>query len=400
MATIKIVLRKNVKADGTYPLAIRYTYNRKTFYTYLEHSVRPADWDEKTQRVKKSYPNATRFNNLLAKAVADFNDKLLERETNNADTSVDAMRSAMVTARENTFFKQAAIYCDQLRKTGKSNQLSTDQPRVNRFKEFLGSDQISFSEITPTLLKKFTVHLKHTRNVTDRTIVNHLVVIRTIYNQGIAAGVVDRKHYPFGKGKITIKFPDSLKIGLSADEVKLIENADLPENENHARNLWLISFYFAGMRISDVFRLKWSDFQNDRLYYAMGKNRKVGSLKIPDKALQILAQYHHHNAHDLVFHDLSSLPNLTKSFAVQIRIKTRTKSCNEYLKVIALKAGIVKPLTMHIARHTFGNLSGDKIPIQLLQKLYRHTSITTTIGYQGNFIHQDADDALDSVIGA
>jgi hypothetical protein len=53
---------------------------------------------------------------------------------------------------------------------------------------------------------------------------------------------------------------------------------------------------------------------------------------------------------------------------------------------------------MHIARHTFGNISGDKIPIQMLQKLYRHTSITTTINYQGNFMHKDTDDALNSVI--
>jgi hypothetical protein len=40
-----------------------------------------------------------------------------------------------------------------------------------------------------------------------------------------------------------------------------------------------------------------------------------------------------------------------------------------------------KKLTMHIARQTFGNISGEKIPIQMLQKLYRHSSITTTIGY-------------------
>lgn len=53
---------------------------------------------------------------------------------------------------------------------------------------------------------------------------------------------------------------------------------------------------------------------------------------------------------------------------------------------------------MHIARHTFGNLSGDKIPIQMLQKLYRHTSILTTIGYQANFINKDTDEALDAVL--
>ncbi|QMW01684.1 site-specific integrase [Spirosoma foliorum] len=399
MASINIVLRKNIKADGTYPLVIRYTNNRKTFYTYLGHSVLPSDWDEKSQRVKKSYPNATRFNNMLAKAVAEYNEKLLERETDNADTSVEAMRSAVKTAKEKTFFNQANIYIDHLRKTGKSNRLSTDLPRINRFKEFLGVADISFKEINPGLLKKFMAHLKSTRNITDRTIVNHLIVIRTIFNQGIAAGIVDHKYYPFGKGKIIIKFPDSLKIGLSAEEVKQLENAELSEGENHARNLFLISFYFAGMRVSDVLRLKWSDFQNDRLYYSMGKNQKGGSIKLSNKAKKILEQYPHDNSHDLVFHDLASLPDITKSYEVQIRIKTRVKSCNEHLKDIAKILGIKKPLTMHIARHTFGNLSGDKIPIQLLQKLYRHTSITTTIGYQGHFIHKDADEALDAVIG-
>ena len=71
---------------------------------------------------------------------------------------------------------------------------------------------------------------------------------------------------------------------------------------------------------------------------------------------------------------------------------------NEALQKIALTAKINKKLTMHIARHTFGNISGDKIPIQMLQKLYRHSSITTTITYQANFIHKDTDEALDAVV--
>ncbi len=53
---------------------------------------------------------------------------------------------------------------------------------------------------------------------------------------------------------------------------------------------------------------------------------------------------------------------------------------------------------MHIARHTFGNISVGKIPIQILQKLYGHSSITTTMGYQANFIHKEADKALDAVL--
>jgi site-specific recombinase XerD len=66
---------------------------------------------------------------------------------------------------------------------------------------------------------------------------------------------------------------------------------------------------------------------------------------------------------------------------------------------VAEAAGITKPLTMHISRHTFGNISGDKIPVQMLQKLYRHSHISTTIGYQANFMHKSPDDALAAVMG-
>ena len=83
---------------------------------------------------------------------------------------------------------------------------------------------------------------------------------------------------------------------------------------------------------------------------------------------------------------------------VLAKTKTANKKFNLYLEKVAEKAEIDKKLTMHIARHTFGNISGDKIPIQTLLRLYRHSSITTTIQYQANFIHKDFDDALDSVV--
>ena len=185
------------------------------------------------------------------------------------------------------------------------------------------------------------------------------------------------------------------------EDVKEIEALELPEGSYvlHAKNVWLISFYFAGMRISDVLRLKWADFQNDRMYYAMGKNDKGGSFKIADKALAILAKYKTlQNRHGLVFPDLNTVEDFTDLYEVQQQIAGAVKKIDSTLHDIAKKVGLTKPLTMHISRHTFGNISGDKIPIQMLQKLYRHTDIKTTIGYQSNFIHKDTDEALDAVI--
>ncbi|MDQ6478867.1 site-specific integrase [Dyadobacter sp. LHD-138] len=398
-SSLKVVLRKKGKQDGTYPLALRVTLDRKSTYIYLGHDIKESDWDVVAQKVKKSHPNSVQMNNFILKKKAEANDKMLNMGAHEKDISVKAIRNQIKPKVGASFFAQAAVYCEDLKMCGKFNQRSADEPRIQQFKTFLGGSDISFAEINPALLLKFKAYLIGKRTISERTAVNHLVIIRTIFNRAIVDGLVDQKYYPFGKGRISIKFPDSLKIGLTVEEVKALEQLELPAGENHARNLWMVSFYFAGMRISDVLRLKWSDFQNDRLYYAMGKNLKTGSLKVPTKVWEILEQYPKGvNAHDLVFPDLAVMPDLTKAYEVQSYIKTRIKSGNDYLKKVAAKLELTKSLSMHIARHSFAQISADRIPANILQRLYRHSDIKTTMGYQSNFITKTTDDALDAVI--
>lgn len=404
MATIKVVLRQKKGKDGNFPLAIRITKDRLSSFISTGQAIKESDWDSDKQRVKKSHPNSARLNNFILKKLTEANDKLLELEVQKNDITSQTVRSSLKSQSTGSgFFAVAATYIENFKTSGKYNRYYPDQSRINKFKEFLDEKEISFQEITVPLLQRFKAWLKGERNkAADRSVVNHLIIIRTIFNLAIKGNHVDQKYYPFGKDKIQIKLPDSLKIGLSAEEVKRIENLDLTGDPklNHFRNLWLFSFYFAGMRVSDVLRLKWSDFADDRLAYQMGKNNKVGSLKIPEKALQILQQYEHlkRQKDDVVFPELKSISDFTDMFEVARKISYAVKNIDEYLKKIATRAEIEKKLTMHIARHTFGNLSGDKISIQRLQSLYRHSSITTTISYQSNFIHKDADDALDSVL--
>jgi integrase/recombinase XerD len=401
MASLKLVLRKNQSADGSFPLTIRITKNRKTSWLYLNTNLFPDQWDAVKQKVRKSHPNSTRLNNFLSQKLAEASNKVLELETEKSDASARALKQKVKPSGGATFFGQAEVYLSLLKSSGKYNRESADKPRIERFREFLKGEDIAFSDITVTLLERFKGYLRSTRQISERTVVNHLVVIRSVFSQAINDKITDKKYYPFGKGQIVIKFPDSHKIGFEAHEVEAIEKLQLESPAlHHARNVWLISYYFAGARVSDTLRLLWSEIQNGRLYYKMGKNGKVGSLKVPTKAMAILDQYKRPDpVHDLIFPDLEGLPDLKDRYAIERRIKTRLKAINGNLADVAEAAKITKPLTMHISRHTFGNISGDKIPVQMLQKLYRHSHISTTIGYQSNFIHKDHDEALAAVIG-
>tara|TARA_B100001146_G_C16127045_1_gene410650 strand:- start:761 stop:1162 length:402 start_codon:yes stop_codon:yes gene_type:complete len=131
----------------------------------------------------------------------------------------------------------------------------------------------------------------------------------------------------------------------------------------------------------------------------MNKNEKALSLKIPAKAKKILEYYKKEKKLNKGY-VFPFLRNTDANDAEQIYIRTKsvTKVFNKCLKQIAKECEIEKNLSNHIARHSFGNIAGDRIHPLMLQKLYRHSDLKTTLNYQANFIHRDADDALDEVI--
>ena len=90
----------------------------------------------------------------------------------------------------------------------------------------------------------------------------------------------------------------------------------------HARNMWLVAFYLAGMRVSDLLRLRWRDIRDGRLHYTMGKNNKAGSLKLPDQALEIINGYKgsHTGKDDLIFPELNVVEDFSDKYLVQRKI--------------------------------------------------------------------------------
>lgn len=400
MASIKVVIRKRQNAQGQHPIIIRISKNRKSSILSIGQSVEEKHWDADRQRVKKSHPNSVRLNNFILKKLTEANDKLLELEgEKRAISAQNVTKQIKPNNSITTFFELARVYLDQLESQKQLNRLSGDKPRIRHFKDFLKGRDITFPEITEVLLRQFQGYLRSEIGNSERSVANTLIVLRTIFNLAIREGIVDRKYYPFGRGGVVIRFPQSVKIGLSTEEVLMLENAELDRKQHiHARNVWLLSFYFAGMRISDTFKLQWSDFRDGRLYYKMGKNRKVLSLKVPEKAKRILEYYEPKKRfeNDFVFPELKKADSSVHD--IRRKIRTGNKKINNYLKQIADEIGLDKPLTMHIARHSFGNISGDRIPVQVLQRLYRHSDITTTINYQGNFTHREVDDALEKVL--
>ncbi|MCD6543374.1 MAG: site-specific integrase [Flavobacteriaceae bacterium] len=400
MSTVQAILRKKSNKSGLFPIAIRVTKNRKSIYLYTGQYIEEKLWDNKNHRVRKSHPNSARINNLILKKLSEANDNLLETEVSDRFQSVKAVKKKMSQKGNVDFFVVAEMHLKNLNDRKQFNQSKAERGRLELFKKYINKSELLFIDLDVSLLKKFQTYLLYGKKLAPRSVVNYMIVFRTIYNLAIAEEITDRKNYPFGKGMIQIKFPETVKIGLNRDEIQILEKAkNLTGAQQHALNVWLLSFYFAGIRVGDTLELRWSDFKDGRLYYRMNKNEKLVSLKVPGKAHVILDIYSKGKGskNNLIFPELKNV-DFRNEQDVMTRIKTSTRKFNRHLKKIAIALNIEKNISMHIARHSFGNISGDRIPIQMLQKLYRHSSVTTTINYQANFIHKETDDALDKVI--
>lgn len=397
--SVKIVLRKKQKADGTYPLAIRITVDRKSTYTYVGQSILEKDWDEDAARVRKSHPNSARLNNFLLTKLAEANDRLLELNAHKDGVSSRTVKQSL-RRKGATFFAVAEERLALHRQQGKFSVETNERSILKMFRLFLGGRDLAFTDMTVSLLGQFKGWLEGERQVSAKTVSVYFKYLHAIYSEAIKSDPNLAKHKPFGKDGFSVQTPETIKIGLTAAEVKRIEEVPLKGFTDHTRNVWLMSFYFAGMRCSDVLMLRWGDFQDGRLHYAMGKNKKPGSVKAPEKALLLLERYRERaDKTGLVFPDIRTVKDLDDKYQVQRRCRSVNRKLNNHLKKIAAACEIDKPLSMHISRHSFGTISGDKIPVQMLQKLYRHSSVQTTIGYQSAFIHKGADDAIDAVTG-
>ncbi|MDH5413968.1 MAG: phage integrase SAM-like domain and Arm DNA-binding domain-containing protein, partial [Flavobacteriaceae bacterium] len=179
----KVTLRKKPNNQGQYPLAIRITKNRQSNYMYIGHYIELKYWDKKNKIVRKSHPNSNRLNNLLISKLVEVNKMLLELQSENNDISSSQIKKKINSSLKNTsFFDVAQDYLDELENNNKLSRLSSDKVRVKHVLNFTQSSQLTFQEINETFLKQFSSYLR-SKSLSERSVINNLVVIRTLYNK-------------------------------------------------------------------------------------------------------------------------------------------------------------------------------------------------------------------------
>ena len=74
MINVRTVLRKKQLSDGSYPVCLRVTKDRRSKYFKTIYSAFPKEWDERTGSFNKNHSNFIQDNRLLLK----FRDRALK----------------------------------------------------------------------------------------------------------------------------------------------------------------------------------------------------------------------------------------------------------------------------------------------------------------------------------
>ena len=351
--TYKLFLdQRRIKETGIYPLKVRITYNRKHKEVPLNIALHTKDWNAETQKVKANHPNAKLITIKINQTLSEIQEKALKFETTEKVYNVEDLAcSANNNIISLKSFADKEI--ENLRKAGRVGNAITYQTATNKLIAYTRKDGLRFEQIDFKLLDSFANSML-ADGMTINAVASYMREIRAIYNKAIKADIVEQKYYPFNKYKI--KTTKTINRTLTVAEMKKITKLKLTPGSQmwHRRNYFLLSFCLIGTNFTDLFKLTPHSIQNDRVIFNRSKTKKIYSIKLHDRAKQILNNYYKaENNPDYL------LPVLCKGDSpadVKRKSLQAIKTTNKYLLDIAKECKITQEITTYYARYSWANI--------------------------------------------
>ncbi|OEK01175.1 hypothetical protein BFP97_06465 [Roseivirga sp. 4D4] len=405
--TTKVLLNKvRQKQDGSYPLVIRVTYNRKIAYIPLGYTFQEKDFDQKNQGLKtasKAVDNVTRFNNQVKDAVKNVYtviSKLEEDGSVRGMTMTDIKKAILNEGEENgdvTVFQFMETIIDNLKAVGKFGNARIYKDSLNAWKNFRNGKDLLFQQITYKTLKDFErFFLK--RGSKENTISVYLRTFRSAYNQAVNEGLVSKDNYPFDKYKIPSN--KTRKRAVTLDVISMIEAYE-PEPHTrlwNSKNYFLFSFYTRGMNFIDMASIKLENIVNGRIFYTRQKTGGEFTIQIHPKAQAIIDLYSEGKKRsDYLFPIVKTPNNPSQTFT---EIKNGLNYFNKALKTISKHLELDVKLSTYVARHTYATgLKMHGMSTEVIKESLGHTNVAITEDYLKSFENSVVDDADNALFG-
>ena len=215
---------------------------------------------------------------------------------------------------------------------------------------------VTFADISTKKLREYDAWLREDGTRTDVAVNNYHKRTKMYVRQAYEKGIIEKDYYSmvhFPRGKCKERNP------LTEAELMKLRTVELPQREARVRDLFIFSAY-TGLAFCDAQAFDFFTMTEQRgdMFYIDGSRMKTGTkfyTPILPPAMEVLKRYNF------------ELPKISNQKA------------NDYLRIVKAIAGIRKPLTFHVARHSFATLSlSHDVPIEKVARMLGHTDIKTT----------------------
>lgn len=226
----------------------------------------------------------------------------------------------------------------------------------------------------------FEEYLKATKQISHNSIMKYQALLKKIVREAVNYDLM--KKNPYSSYPITLK--RTTKHYLSEEELDILFNKDFSTDRlNQVRDIFVFCC-MTGLAYIDVASLTTRDIITigDKLEISKPRQKTGQISRIPllPKAEAIINKY---NDHHIRLFKGKALPVLSN------------QKMNSYLKEIATICEIDKPLTTHVARHTFATMAlSNDVPLKTVSIILGHTSVKMTEHYAkltDKKLHSDMD---------
>ena len=429
MATFRFELNGRPTKNKTYVVYLRVTVGgkRKLIKTMVE-IARPSDFNAKCKGenwIRGGVRDAKVLNAQLADILAKAKETYKELDKEGEVTTVALAKEMNTEVVSPSFLAFARERAQMIYDNGGWRNWRKYCGLINKLDAFRKKRRmadITVADMTVELLTRFDNFLHKWENEREpgkllhpNTIEVQFNILRTLVHRAIEVGIMEASKDPF----LVFKYKGikTIKEKLDDSEMERIINLEL-ENGSliwHCKNYFLFSYYCAGIRAADLIQLRWGNVTaSGRLHYQMGKNHKERDLLLVDQSIKILRHYQREDAKatDYIFpllsNDAEYAGYVTQADKDRMRPELRHKMyqdissknalINKYLKKIAEKAEIEKPLSMHISRHSFAHIAQESgAESSAIKNILGHSNLATTERYMGSFDTSKTDETLRNV---
>lgn len=363
--------------DGKTPIYARITVNGSRIDLSVKRSIEPGNWNANKGMAKGSREEIVRLNNYLEQyrsgIVECYQTLLLQKKL----ITAELVKNKFIGEDQADFTLCKLMDYHNTEQTqvlepGTMKNYYTTQKYIKEFlKERFKTSDKYLSELTYKFITDFEYYLRNRKPekgqkaLQTNGVMKHLERFCKMVNLAVRLEWIERT--PFHAYQL--KFEKVDRDYLTKEELARIE-----DKQFHIVRLQLVKDLFVfssytGLAYIDVFNLTPANLieKSGKLWIMTNRQKTNEPVRVPllPKALAIVEKY---KGHPQALAEGKVLPTLSN------------QKLNSYLKEIADMCDITKPLTFHIARHTFATTVTltNGVPIETVSKLLGHSKLSTT----------------------